>query len=186
MDGFGVYQGVENVPDNWPIGMLIVRLVRRPKGQTTMKKNQVILSTVLLVLFLGVQTSQFAQDTSTGPAKPDQARHRVAINLLRAINTAEVTYRHEKGSFAIWHTLLSSQPQYFDDFLATNGLQKANVHLSDAPEVLSGWNLRLNVHPDGRGYDVLLRDLTDEKCDYAALTDESGVIRQSKAIDCEI
>jgi len=33
---------------------------------------------------------------------------------------------------------------------------------------------------------VLLRDLTDDKCSYAALTDESGLIRQSKAIDCEI
>ena len=47
-------------------------------------------------------------------------------------------------------------------------------------------NLRLSVHADSQGYDVLLRDTTDEKCDHAALTDESGVIRQSKAIDCEI
>ncbi len=151
-----------------------------------MKKHQVILNTALLVLFLGIQTPQFAQDTSTGPAKRDQARHRVAISLLRAINTAEVTYRHENGSFAIWQSLLSSQPKYFNEFLAPNGLHKTNVHFSDAPEVLPGWNLRLNVHPDGKGYDMLLRDLTDEKCDYAAVTDESGVIRQSKAIDCEI
>jgi hypothetical protein len=55
-----------------------------------------------------------------------------------------------------------------------------------APEILPGWNLRLNVHSDGQGYDVLLRDLTDDKCGYAAPTDESGVIRQRKAIDCEI
>jgi hypothetical protein len=54
------------------------------------------------------------------------------------------------------------------------------------PEILLGWSLRLAVHADGKGYDVRLQDLTDKGCWYAALTDESGVIRQSKAIDCEI
>jgi hypothetical protein len=152
-----------------------------------MKKHQVILSTVLVVLFLGIQTPQFAQDTPTGPANADQARHRVAIGLLRSINTAELTYRSKNGSFVIWNTLVSDEPKYFA--LAINGLMKDAGHsarFSDPPEILPGWNLRLNVHPDGQGYDVLLRDLTDEKCGYAALTDESGVIRQSKAIDCEI
>jgi len=151
-----------------------------------MKKHQVILSAVLLVLFLGVHTPQFAQDTSTNPTNADQARRRVAIGLLRTTNTAEVTYHSKNGSFVIWETLVSDQPKYFDKFLAINGLLKDNVHFSNPPEILPGWNLRLNVHPDGQGYDVLLRDLTDEKCGYAALTDESGVIRQSKAIDCEI
>jgi len=50
------------------------------------------------------------------------------------------------------------------------------------------------VRSDGQGYDLLLIDMTDEKCGYAVLTDEDGVIRQSKAIwwgwfriaDCEI
>ena len=57
---------------------------------------------------------------------------------------------------------------------------------NNPPEILPGWNLRLNVHSDGQGYDLLLTDMTDEKCGYAVLTDENGVIRQSKAIDCEI
>jgi len=151
-----------------------------------MKKHRVISSTVLLVLFLGVLTSQFAQDTPTRPATAEQARRQVAIGLLRTINTAEVTYHAKNGPFVIWQTLLSEQPKYFDRFLAINGLQQSNLHFADAPEILPGWNLRLNVHPDGQGYDVLLRDTTDDKCDYATLTDESGVIRQSKAIDCQI
>jgi hypothetical protein len=150
-----------------------------------MKKHRITLSTVLLVLFLGVLTSQFAQDTPTRPATAEQAPRQLAIGLLRTINTAEVTYHAKNGPFVTWQALLSGQPKYFDKFLAINGLQ-SNLHFADAPEILPGWNLRLNVHPDGQGYDVLLRDTTDEKCDYAALTDESGVIRQSKAIDCEI
>lgn len=166
--------------------MLKVRLVRQLKGQPTMKKHRVILGTVLLVLFLGVLTSQFAQDAPTRPTKTEQARRQVAIALLRTINTAELTHHLKKGPFVPWQTVLSEQPKYFDEFLAINGLQQSNVHFAAAPEILPGWNLRLNVHPDGQGYDVLLRDTTDEKCDYAALTDESGVIRQSKAIDCEI
>ena len=58
------------------------------------------------------------------------------------------------------------------------------IPFNDPPEILPGWNLRLNLHSDGQGYDLLLIDLTDEKCGYAVLTDENGVIRQSKAIDC--
>jgi len=157
-----------------------------------MNNHRVILTTVLTVLFLGVQTPQFAQDTS-GPVKPDKAKRWVAIDLLRAINTAEVTYRQKNGSFTEWQSLLSSEPKYFGQFLAKYGpdqrdraIQMANPHFLDPPQIWPGWNLRLNVHPDGQGYDVLLRDMTDEKCSYAALTDEGGVIRQSKAIDCEI
>lgn len=43
-----------------------------------------------------------------------------------------------------------------------------------------------NVTSDGKGYDVLLEDTTDKSCAYAAVRDERGIIRQSKAIDCAI
>ena len=151
-----------------------------------MKKHRAILSTVLLVLFIGVQTPQFAQDTSTGPANADQARRRVALGLLRTINTTEVTQRTNYGSYASWQTLLAHYPKYMNQFIAMDYPQEANVQFGDTPEVLPGWSLRFNVHADGQGYDVRLQDLTDNTCWYAALTDESGVIRQSKAIDCEI
>jgi hypothetical protein len=62
----------------------------------------------------------------------------------------------------------------------------AAVHFSKGPEILSGWTLRLNLTNDGRGYDLLLEDTVNRACGYAAVTDERGVIRQSKAIDCEI
>jgi hypothetical protein len=51
---------------------------------------------------------------------------------------------------------------------------------------LPGWTLRLNVTSDGKGYDVLLEDTTDKACGYAAITNESGLIRQSKTLDCDI
>ena|SRR5437588_211015 len=163
-----------------------------------------ILTSLLLVLLV-VQTPQFAQNTSTDPGKAD--RHQLAISLVRTMNTAEATYHIKNGSYATWQTLLPSEPKYFDDFLARNSRPfRTNpstvaenvptgsvqpegtfgLHFNAPPEILPGWNLRLNVHSDGQGYDLLLRDMTDEKCRYAVLTDENGVIRQSKAIDCEI
>lgn len=164
-----------------------------------MKKKWVLTS--LLLVFLGVQTPQFAQDTSTDAGKADRTRHLLAISLLRTIATAEATYHSENGSYATWQTLLSSYPKYFDKFLARHASVQSHlltwdgaqtrhilppIQFNDPPEILPGWNLRLNVHSDGQGYDLLLTDMTDEKCAYAALTDENGVIRQSKAIDCEI
>lgn len=148
-----------------------------------------------MLVFLGVQTPQFAQDASTDPGKAHE--HQLAISLLRAINTAEATYHSKNGSYGTWQTLLSSEPKYFDNFLARNRYRRETsdsvrlqpifaLHFNDPPEILPGWNLRLNVHSDGQGYDLLLTDMRDEKCGYAVLTDENGVIRQSKAIDCEI
>ena len=55
-----------------------------------------------------------------------------------------------------------------------------------APEILSGWSLRLNVTTDGKGYDLILEDMTDKSCGYALVTDERGIIRQSKTIDCAL
>ena len=160
-------------------------------------KKWSILTSLLLVLLV-VQTPQFAQNTSidSGTAM----RHQLAISLLRTINTAEVTYHSKNGSYGTWQTLLSSYPKQFDEFLARHTgdfVNTAERHLlplntarhilppiqfNEQPEILPGWNLRLNVHSDGQGYDLLLTDMTDEKCGYAVLTDENGVIRQSKAI----
>ena len=147
-----------------------------------MKKHWVILSAVLVVLFLGVLTPQFAQDTSTGPANADQGRRRVALGLLRSINTAEVGEVINYGSYASWQTLLAHQPKFFDKFLPINYPQEANLHFADMPEILPGWSLRFNGHADGQGYDVRLQDLTDKQYGYAALTDESGVIWQAEPL----
>ena len=151
-----------------------------------MNKRLVILRTVLLVFLLGVQTPQFAQDTATGTAKPDQERHSVAVGLLRTINTAEVGELSKYGAYSSWPTLLAHQPKFFDGWVARFYSENPQGHFADVPEILPGWSLRLNVHADGKGYDVRLQDLADKTCWYAALTDESGVIRQSKAIDCNI
>jgi hypothetical protein len=44
----------------------------------------------------------------------------------------------------------------------------------------------MNMHADGQRYDILLQDTTDNKCGYAAITNESGIIWQAKSVECEI
>jgi hypothetical protein len=146
-----------------------------------MKKHRVILSTVLLVLLLGTSASQFRQDAPTRAEKSNQqSRNRaLALGFLRTINTAEAADFSKYGSYVSWQTLLARQPEYLNAWLATYYAQERKVHFGDLPEVLSGLNLRLSVHRDGHGYDVLVEDLSD-KNGYAALSDERAVIRECK------
>jgi hypothetical protein len=71
-------------------------------------------------------------------------------------------------------------------FATRNEAQLAGAQFSPSPEILPGWTLRLNLINGGAGYDVQLEDNNDKSCHYAAVTDERGVIRQSKTIDCAI
>jgi hypothetical protein len=148
---------------------------------------------IWLTFFLGgvmlaVAIPQRAQSPAE-PSRPDeQARRSVAVNTLRAINTAEYAYKFRHGTFASWNVLLAS-----GEFTGRgmhlavqNEPQLVNEQFFKAPRILPGWVLRLNVTPDGKKYDILLEDQTDKTCGYAAITDERGVIRQSKTIDCDI
>jgi hypothetical protein len=154
--------------------------------KTQMKKRRVILNAILLTLFAGVLTFQNAQDVPSGAEKSERLRHQFAMSLLRTINTAEAVDQMKYGSYTSWQTLLEHY-QNFDDFIAQHRRELPNnTHFAELPEILPGWSLRMNVHADGQGYDVLLRDMTDERCAYAVVSDESVVIRQSKVFTCEM
>jgi hypothetical protein len=134
----------------------------------------------LLVLALGCLANQFAQDASTPTATSERGKRMFAIALLRTINTGEAGYNQKHGSYGIWPILLADEPAYFQEFLTSHRVSQTGF--GEGPEILPGWNLRLNVHADGRGYDVLLEDTTDKETFYAALSDERTIIRESKAI----
>jgi hypothetical protein len=162
-----------------------------------MKKATFIPTAILSLTCLAAMTLFSAQSATKSPEPTRREQRVLAVGLLRSINTAEMNYRQVHGNFAPWPVLLQNETQYFrkaffntvnsgplpsqmrDDHLA-------EMHLTAGPEILPGWNLRLNVHADGQGYDVLLEDLSDKHCGYAALTDEIAIIRQSKTIDCDL
>jgi hypothetical protein len=141
----------------------------------------------LLVLALGTSTTfPLAQEALHGTGKTNQHNRPLAIGFLRTFNTAEVVERSQHGSYSSWQTLLAHQSEYLNGWFATDYSHEPNARFGEPPEVLPGWSLRLNVHADGQGFDARLQDLSDKQCWYAAITDESGVIRQGKAIDCGI
>lgn len=154
----------------------------------SMRTKSISLIGVLLVV--AASASSFGQDAPAKTSDSEQAKHFVAVSLLRNINTAEVGYKFKHGgSYAAWEVLLASEEFRASKVIAL--LAKINPELASAqfstgPQILPGWSLRLNLTRDGQAYDLMLEDLTDKTCGYAAVTDERGVIRQSKAIDCKI
>jgi hypothetical protein len=153
-----------------------------------MKPKYICMVVVLLMLVAAAPLS--SQEAPSQTSEPDYAKHFIAISLLRNINTAEVTYKFKHdGSYAAWDALLTSEEFRASKVIA--GLAKIDPQLADAQfsngaEILPGWSLRLNLTADGQAYDLMLEDLTDKACGYAAVTDERGLVRQSKVIDCKI
>lgn len=148
---------------------------------------------IWLAFFLGgallaMAIPQRAQSPAARSSADEHAKRSIAVNMLRAINTAEYEYRDGHGRFVGWDVLVASGEFTGRGmhFAALNEPQLGNVQFAKLPEILPGWALRLNVTADGKGYDVLLEDQTDKTCRYAASTDERGLIRQSKVIDCAI
>jgi hypothetical protein len=153
-----------------------------------MRKHRVVPSITFFSILLGSSTLQYAQNTPGRSEVTESAKRSVAINLLRGINTAEADYRAKHGAYVPWDILVTAEEftGLGMKWAARNEPQLANVHFGSAPEILPGWRLRLNLTADGKGYDLLLEDATDKTCGYAAITDERGLIRQSKIIDCPI
>ena len=83
------------------------------------------------------------QNHSSTVRGPDKQERTFAVNLVRAINTAEMAYRDkEGGSFAEWNALSASQgfKQAIDNFSRdVSGLK--DLDLSAPAEITPGWGL---------------------------------------------
>jgi hypothetical protein len=143
---------------------------------------------VLLILLLACQAASWAQKGS--PVVPDRERERrsFAQNLVKAINAAEADYRKKHDVYANWDTLMG-----IGDF-SSNGTKwapadfptVAHALYGNGAEIVPGWRLRLHLSKGDKAYDLLLEDVTDPKCGYAVFSDERGLIRQGKSIDCAL
>lgn len=90
---------------------------------------------------LGAVASQFAQDPSAGPEKPDFNRRSNMLGL-RTINTAEVGELSTYGAYASWQTLLTHQQEYLNDWLARVYYSKdANVHFDRKANRSAGFRM---------------------------------------------
>jgi hypothetical protein len=146
-------------------------------------------SSVVLVLGLSAISlfaTAFAQKNAPGLDDRERQRRSLAVNLVRAINTAEANYKKAHGIFATWENFISNGD--FSDagtkWAPESFPTVAHAMYGRGPEIVPGWKLRLNLSKDATAYDVVLEDVTDPKCRYAVFSDERGLIRQGKAIDC--
>jgi hypothetical protein len=141
---------------------------RKLKGNL-MQSNRISAAAILFIALI-TPISQFAQEPND---------HWALMGLLRTINTLEVTDFSRYGSYATWETLLERHQQDLNGWAAQYYTRKSNVHVAATPEILPGWDLRLNVQLDGQGYIAVLEDSTD-KSGYAGLIDERAIIRECK------
>ena len=151
-------------------------------------KNLLKLGCFNAVLSLSLVASAGSHSSAPTSGVQENARRALAVELLRGINTAELNSKIRHGGYVTWEALMAN-----GDFTAKGStwLPKGNprfsqLQFSNGAQVLPGWSLRLNISELGKAYDLVLEDLTDKQCGYAAITDERGVIRQGKAIDCQL
>jgi len=121
-------------------------------------------------------------------ADRERERRSFAQNLVKAINAAEADYRKKHEVYANWDTLMG-----IGDF-SSNGTKwapadfptVAHALYGSGAEIVPGWRLRLHLSNGEKAYDLLLEDVTDPKCSYAVFSDERGLLRQGKSIDCAL
>jgi hypothetical protein len=119
---------------------------------------------LLAVLSVGL----LAQDQSS----PSHEERLKAINLVRAINTAEFRYsmgtrkdaNDGHGRFAGWTELYGS------------GLLNQLQVSGEGPEIIPGYRLDLIVSPDGNSFMVALHDRKEGDGLFSVFSDQTGII----------
>jgi hypothetical protein len=137
-------------------------------------------------IFLTLPALASAQKNNPGIPDRERERRSLAVNIVRALNAAEASYKKSRGAYATWDTLLSN-----GDFSETGTKWApesfptvAHAMYGSAPEIVPGWKLRLHLSKDGNAYDLILEDVTDPKCSFAVFSDERGIVRQGRSVDC--
>jgi hypothetical protein len=127
-----------------------------------------------------------AQRPSSPAQDRDRERRSLAVNIVRAINTAEAHYKQAHGVYASWTTLIGngdftdSGTKWAPESMPT----VAHAMYGPSPEIVPGWKLRITLSKDASAYDLLLEDVNDPKCGYAVISDERGLVRQGRSVDC--
>ena len=150
-----------------------------------MPTNSRRIGPLLVVLLCSVALGR-AQKASVVPADRERERRSFAQNLAKAINAAEADYFKKHQAYASWDTMVG-----IGEF-SSNGTKWASSEFptvahalyGSGPEIVPGWRLRLHLSNNNQAYDLLLEDVSDPKCGYAVMTDERGLVRQGRSIDC--
>lgn len=117
--------------------------------------------------------------------RPALKERRFAVDLVRAINTAEMAYKAQsRGSFEEWPQLATTEgfTTAIDHFSHMDPELK-KLSRTPFPDTIDGWRLSLLLSPGKDAYVVVLASTSDE-CSYAVVSSQDGLIRQATAIGC--
>ena len=110
-----------------------------------------------------------------GVAMDPAVDHSALINLMRTVNTAEVSYRWKHGRFEGWKVLS-------DDGLLDGYAKLHNVSFSPDPEVLPDVDVNVSVPPTYDTWFVAIHDRAKDHGLYSLFSDASGIIYQTKPL----
>jgi hypothetical protein len=143
------------------------------------------LSSAILLLTVWSASAGY-QNQSPLAQGPDLGARKLAVDLVRVINTAEMGYRTQsKGSFAAWTDLsVSPELKKATDRFSRSDPKLRDIDFNTSGEIITGWRLRLTISPDSKSYVVVLADTSDKQCAYAVVSSEEGLIREARVIGC--
>ena len=132
---------------------------------------------------LGHGRGQNPPSTAQGPSLQEK---RVAVDLVRLINTAEMTYRAQNGGVFAARDSLSASSGFKQDLdqISRMSPELGDLNLTTPSNIISGWGLRLALSPDAMTYVLVLANTADKQCSFAFVSEEDGIVRQATAIGC--
>jgi hypothetical protein len=150
-----------------------------------------VLSLAVSALALGVGGRPASAAKTVANSRAQALR---AVNIIRVINTAEVSACRSRdgggdsAGFRSWTHLVNAPcfKRAQADFRGKRFAQDGKLSFSAAPEITPGLVLRLVVSPDGKHYNLWLGQKPDVRCGFAFYSDERGVIYEGKAIGCSV
>jgi len=149
-------------------------------------RNKVLWAGVFSLSFVALGAPGAQKKASPTLQERQSEQHSLAVNVVRAINTAEANYKQKHGVYASWETFISNGD--FTDHgtkWAPESLPTvAHAMYGGGPEIVPGWKLRLLLSKDSNTYVLMLEDTNDPKCGYAVISNEKGLIRESKPLGC--
>jgi len=151
-------------------------------------KKIAVAEILLLGSLLPLSRATAQRAASPGSQDRDRERRSLAVNIVRAINTAEAHYKQTAGTYVDWRMLTSS-----GDFTNT-GTKWASESMPTVahalygtePEIVPGWKLRLILSKDATSYSLSLEDVNDPKCSFTVFSDDRGLIHQGRSVSCPI
>jgi hypothetical protein len=130
--------------------------------------------TFFFVILLAFAAASVAQEATACDARSAQ---RPLIGAFRVMNTAQYQFLGQNKHFATAAELLAfSGTKKLSERKSYAQPTPDSLALQEGPEPLSGYELRINVSPDGKSYTILATKKEGSCKFYGVATDDRGLI----------